>query len=421
MKLSFHFMIVVYVLTVARYCYTGNNKLLTSRQNAEIQRLLNELNKPPVKSINSPDGDIIDCVPIHQQPAFDHPLLKNHTIKMRPNHYPNPKVDEIKVSSTMNASKDGPSSSSSTTQSWHSNGKCPKGTIPIRRTKREDVLRASSIQSYGKKTFSFPPLNSIEAELAVNEHHEYAGASTGNGEFYGTKGALNLWNPQVQESNEFSLAQTWITGGTYATGLNTIEAGWQVCRDLYGDTNTRLFIYWTSDAYQKTGCYNLCSGFVQTNNKIAIGGTLSPTSQTDGTQHELAILIWKDGKDGDWWMDINGELVGYWPSSLFSYLRVKATRVDWGGEIVNRGTNGHHTTTQMGSGKFPQQWQQWYRRASYVRKVETVDSSNYLRIPVLNAYHEPHCYDIMTRVTNDDDYWGTHFFFGGPGQNRDCP
>ena len=30
----------------------------------------------------SPDGDIIDCVDINKQPAFDHPLLKNHTIQV---------------------------------------------------------------------------------------------------------------------------------------------------------------------------------------------------------------------------------------------------------------------------------------------------------------------------------------------------
>ena len=28
----------------------------------------------------SPDGDIIDCVHISNQPAFDHPFLKDHKI-----------------------------------------------------------------------------------------------------------------------------------------------------------------------------------------------------------------------------------------------------------------------------------------------------------------------------------------------------
>ena len=32
--------------------------------------------------IQSPNGDIIDCVHIKNQPAFDHPWLKNHTIQM---------------------------------------------------------------------------------------------------------------------------------------------------------------------------------------------------------------------------------------------------------------------------------------------------------------------------------------------------
>ncbi|XP_054779747.1 uncharacterized protein LOC129287565 [Prosopis cineraria] len=50
-------------------------------QKLEVQKLLNKLNKPAVKSIKSPDGDIIDCVSILNQPAFDHPKLKNHKMK----------------------------------------------------------------------------------------------------------------------------------------------------------------------------------------------------------------------------------------------------------------------------------------------------------------------------------------------------
>lgn len=49
-----------------------------------------------------------------------------------------------------------------------------------------------------------------------------------------------------------------------------------------------------SDAYQATGCYNLlCSGFVQTNNKIAIGAAISPTSSYGGGQFDISLLIWK--------------------------------------------------------------------------------------------------------------------------------
>jgi hypothetical protein len=49
-----------------------------------------------------------------------------------------------------------------------------------------------------------------------------------------------------------------------------------------------------TDAYQTTGCYNLhCSGFVQTNNRIAIGAAISPTSVFNGRQYDISILIWK--------------------------------------------------------------------------------------------------------------------------------
>ncbi|KAF5777042.1 putative neprosin [Helianthus annuus] len=225
LKLSFGFVVVLYVFTTARICYTDNNISPSSHENVEVQKLLNSLNKPAVKSIKSPDGDIIDCVKISHQPAFDHPLLKNHTIKMRPSYHPNRiNVDGIKA---MNASTHG-HASSLVTQLWHSNGKCPNGTIPIRRTKKEDVLRASSVSSYGKKTSSIAKSSFVDVELDVHSRHEYAVASTSKGQFYGTKASLNVWNPYVQESNEFSLAQTWVVGGTYDTGLNTIEAGWQV-------------------------------------------------------------------------------------------------------------------------------------------------------------------------------------------------
>lgn len=37
------------------------------------------------------------------------------------------------------------------TQLWTINGKCPKNSIAMRRTTKEDILRAKSIKNYGKK------------------------------------------------------------------------------------------------------------------------------------------------------------------------------------------------------------------------------------------------------------------------------
>jgi len=36
-------------------------------------------------------------------------------------------------------------------QTWQRSGSCPKGTIPIRRILREDLLRADSLHTFGRK------------------------------------------------------------------------------------------------------------------------------------------------------------------------------------------------------------------------------------------------------------------------------
>ena len=43
------------------------------------------------------------------------------------------------------------------TQPWHLNGRCPEGTIPIRRTKEEDLLRAGSAANFGRKKYHTIP------------------------------------------------------------------------------------------------------------------------------------------------------------------------------------------------------------------------------------------------------------------------
>jgi len=48
-----------------------------------------------------------------------------------------------------------------------------------------------------------------------------------------------------------------------------------------------------ADKDGKTGCYNLlCSGFIQTNRKIVIGGTLT-ASAINRNQFDVALKIWK--------------------------------------------------------------------------------------------------------------------------------
>ena len=142
----------------------------------------------------SPDGDIIDCVHISKQPAFDHPFLKDHKIQvifvsafasnshylfayvlayyvfkqMNPSTTPELLFEENKVSKKPKLERINP-----VTQLWHQNGVCSEGTIPVRRTKKEDVLRASSVKRYGKKKHRTVPLpRSADPDLANQSVHQ---------------------------------------------------------------------------------------------------------------------------------------------------------------------------------------------------------------------------------------------------------
>ncbi|KAL1197819.1 Protein neprosin [Cardamine amara subsp. amara] len=406
------------VTHISAFNYTKPYRQVSSLRHERIQKHLNKINKPPVFTIQSPDGDLIDCVYKRKQPALDHPLLKHHKIQKAPKRTPKmmekERNDDVKEAAA--------NVSEGAWQLWHVNGtRCPKGTVPIRRNTMNDVLRAKSLFDFGKKRRNIDLDRRTEKPDALGTNgHEHAIAYTEtSSEIYGAKATMNVWDPKIEEVNEFSLSQIWILSGSFVgPDLNSIEAGWQVSPELYGDNRPRLFTYWTSDSYQATGCYNLlCSGFIQTNNKIAIGAAISPLSTFKGNQFDITILIWKDPKMGNWWMGLgDNTLVGYWPAELFTHLADHATTVEWGGEVVNTRASGRHTTTQMGSGHFPDEG---FGKASYFRNLEVVDSDNSL-VPVRDVKilaENTECYDIKSSYSNE---WGTYFYYGGPGFNPRC-
>uniref|UniRef100_A0ACD5VMA1 Uncharacterized protein n=1 Tax=Avena sativa TaxID=4498 RepID=A0ACD5VMA1_AVESA len=367
---------------------------------------MDRLKKASVKTIQSPDGDVIHCVPAHQQPAFDHPKLKGQKPEDEPEERPRMSADAAEEDAVF-------------TQAWSDGGKqsCPGGTVPIRRTTEQDLQRYStsgSLRRYGMK----PRAAGVRRDSTSDGHEHAVGYVTGD-QFYGAKASLNVWPAKVASAAEFSLSQIWVISGTFGNDLNTIEAGWQVSPELYGDNSPRFFTYWTSDAYQATGCYNLhCSGFIQTNSRIAIGAAISPASAYNGRQFDISLLLWKDPRRGHWWLQLgSGPLVGYWPSSLFTHLGGHANMVQFGGEVVNTRPSGSHTPTQMGSGHFPREG---FNRAAYFRNVQVVDWDNNL-IPArdlrLVADH-PACYGIQGGYNRA---WGNYFYYGGPGRNVRCP
>ena len=86
---------------------------------------------------------------------------------MRPSYHPEGLYDENK---DFSENKEG---AKPITQLWHMNGRCPEDTIPIRRTKKDDVLRASSVKRYGKKKHrSIAKPRSAEPDLINQSGHQ---------------------------------------------------------------------------------------------------------------------------------------------------------------------------------------------------------------------------------------------------------
>ncbi|KAJ4836361.1 hypothetical protein Tsubulata_025917 [Turnera subulata] len=129
------------------------------------------------------DGTIFDCIEMNKQPAFDHPLLKNHTIQLQPSSIPKGLLFGAKSSGVPGASK-------------RKGVDCPVGTVPIRRTTKEDLLKAKALST----TFTM-------AQAPPSIGH-YAGS--------GKQGCYNiLCSGFVQTSSKHPLGDEILRASTY--------------------------------------------------------------------------------------------------------------------------------------------------------------------------------------------------------------
>ncbi|KAK1290147.1 hypothetical protein QJS10_CPB18g00866 [Acorus calamus] len=264
---------------------------------------------------------------------------------------------------------------------WQKSGSCcPEGTVPIRRISRDDILRANSIESFGKKDV-----------LGEDDSVETAGLKPAtNPPSYGTTGAINVWNVHV-EPDEWSQSAL-IVGNTNGDAHSFIEAGWSIHPVVFGDTKTRLYAYWTEDGYQKTGCYNImCSGFVQVSNHTMLGSFLQPLSSLGGQQYEIEVSVFRDKKQSSWWLKVEGDNVGYWPDSIFQGF-TNCPVVNWGGAVLDKRRGGKHTTTQMGSGNHPRSG--LFGQSAYIARAQVIDEDGALitRTFIGHYYSKEKCY-----------------------------
>ncbi|XP_056173909.1 uncharacterized protein LOC115667595 [Syzygium oleosum] len=353
--------------------------------NAEEQE--SEQERRPIKTFKTIYGEIIDCIDIYKQPAFDHPLLKDHKLQKKP-------------SFSLNATKHGQRAQVKLLEISHALDGCPDGTIPILRRTKEDRIRAKLLeqthpQIYHPSSVEFPGLR----------------LWSGSNPFHGAKAFIDNYIPKCangQSSAALLRIASRITGGT-----NIMQTGWTVYPDLYKDSWSHFFIYWQAGA---TGCYDLmCPGFVQVDHSITLGQVLPESSSYGGQQFEIQLTIDQDLTTNNWWLIVetaNGTAhVGYWPAELLPEMKDGAEALFFGG-----GTSAFKDMPfpPMGSGYFPDKS---FSHACYIRQIHYTDRSKEWKVPeswqVSTQTSSKDCYGVA--VNDDDDYMGYTLLFGGPG------
>ncbi|XP_017428882.1 uncharacterized protein LOC108336951 [Vigna angularis] len=166
--------------------------------------------------------------------------------------------------------------------------KCPKGTVPIRRTTKDELIQGK-LSLYNQNMLQSVPWVHI-AEIHVKPEFS---------PYYKINGTNSLYNPRLTTTVQESLSHVFVENG----GNNKISFGWHVSPLMHGG-NSATYFYST----------------------------------------------WTDRETQNWWLNLFGHEIGYYPGRLFSNL-TSAERVGWGGRTVTRPNS---ISPQMGSGYFPE-------------------------------------------------------------------
>jgi Neprosin len=241
---------------------------------------------------------------------------------------------------------------------------------------------------------------------------------------WGGDGVINVWDPSTETFQDHSLMQIGLQNFDEPQ-VQAVEAGWIVCQQLNGDGLPHLFAYYTTNGHgpgaDNVGGYNLeFDGWVQYDQDIYPGALITGSSIRGGRQGVIGIKY--QWYQGNWWLQVQGRWLGYYPTSLFMGNRsVFATLGDnaeflgfWGevGTIVNP----NQTTTQMGSGQYAESgWQQ----ACYQSNLRMQTDRDGTMAPFNGSpqVDEPRLYDMQPHM-NSGTSWGSYFWAGGPGAPR---
>ena len=219
----------------------------------------------------------------------------------------------------------------------------------------------------------------------------------------GLDGGISIWNPYVQRTGEVSGANAVIIVGS-GESLDYIGVGW---RKPFGSKAPQVHLFAT-----------VPDQWIQVSDSVFPGQNIARWSTVDGPQYTMDVGI--QLFEGNWWVKAMGEWMGYLPASVFKYngLRFGSDNLHWAGVVSDAGSDCKMTHTDMGSGRFPAKG---WKQAAFMKNLLTLVGSEWEHFsPTEIMKTDSACYSIEF----DFDFsttWGSHFYFGGSGQNSGCP
>ncbi|XP_074276519.1 protein neprosin-like [Silene latifolia] len=282
-------------------------QLSMQEEKTALDKEFQQLQKPTIKTIQDELEDTYDCVDFYKQPAFDHPLLKNHTF------YPEMKPSSTSENSLLACNR-------FMNNMKLKDGGCPKGTVPIRRINKDEFYQIKKFT----KEYSRYNNNALQplpgTHIAIVQTNSDPSTTT----YYGVGGELNVYDLSIKPSQ-------------YSSGEFIIQNG-----------DDRIKVGWTAG---QSHCFNaLCPGFVHTKGDVPIDGYFSPTSKRGAEPSFFDLRIHQDANTGHWWLEVCGIPIGFWPKEIFSTMSTSATYVAVGGEVYSPP---NQPLPPMGNGYYP--------------------------------------------------------------------
>ena len=278
---------------------------------------------------------------------------------------------------------------------------CQDKTVPIGRTTLEQMNRFPALQAFLRQGPAGKG-KSLAAKDSSGNYVDDQNLTSQTVYNLGVSSTLSVNQPElilpieVPGSGGIDSGSYFIIGG----GGGGIFSGWSVFPGYFGDQQPHLFAKFIGNG----SCNDYdCGAFVQYDGSVFLGVPLSPGG-------EVTIQwLWVDG---NWWLQVNGTWVGYYPGVLFGGGDM-ATHAD--SILVGGFADGNYYIPQMGSG---QVGTSGYPYAAYHRQIFYFDG----------AYNATYAYGLSNPASTcpsvtstlgpywgGSGYWGVYFFFGGPG------